>query len=219
MTDPQSHDSPTRRCPDEIHLAALVDGGLQPGDRARLERHLADCAYCLGQLSALVRLQEADLPETDRDLVRRARAIPPSQTRWQWMLALRWASACGAIACALVFTFWVRAPRPAENEAVRTSHAQGSIPELILPREGAALKRGAVEFRWTPIEQALYYEVRVLTADGDLVWETRAESTEAHPPADLTFRSGQNYFVSVTAWLTEGKVAKSGVVGFQVTGP
>jgi hypothetical protein len=220
MSDHELYDFPSRRCPDETRLAAFVDGGLEPSDRARLQRHLADCPYCLGQVSALVRLQEADLPEVDPGLVRRARVTPPSETRWQRMLARRWALACVATAClAIMVIVWVRLPRPADKETVRTSYAQGSAPELVLPREGTALKRSAVEFRWTPIERALFYEVRVLTADGDLVWQIRAESTEARPSADITFRSGQNYFVSVSAWLPEGKAARSTVVGFQVTGP
>lgn len=49
MIDPELHDAPTWRCPDEIVLAAFVDGGMDPHDRARLERHLADCARGRGR--------------------------------------------------------------------------------------------------------------------------------------------------------------------------
>jgi hypothetical protein len=64
---------------------------------------------------------------------------------------------------------------------------------LVLPREGAALKPNAIEFRWTASDRALFYEVRVLTADGDLLWQTRAEGTETHPPGDVAFRPGQRF--------------------------
>jgi len=216
MSDRELYDSPTRRCPDEIRLAAFVDGGLEPRDRARVERHLIGCDHCLGQVSALVRLQDADLPEVDPELLRRARAIPPTRTRSHWIPAWGWA-ACGVTAClAISVTLWIRPPQPAQKDTVRTSYARGSALELVLPREGAVLKRNAIEFQWTTVDRALFYEVRVLTADGDLMWQTRAEGPQTRPPADAAFRTGEHYVVFVSAWLPEGKAEKSSAVGFRV---
>jgi len=220
MSDLEFYDAPTRSCPDEIRLAAFVDGGLEPQDRVRLEQHVADCAHCLGQVSALVRLQDAGLPEVDPELVRRARAMGQPKVRAQWTLAWRWAAACAATASlAIIATLGVKPPQPPERESIRAGYVHRLGPELVLPREGAAMKPNAVEFRWTASPRALFYEIRVLTADGDLLWQTRAEGLETRPPAEVTFRPGQRYFVTVSAWLPEGNAAKSGVVGFQVIDP
>src|SRR5258706_8169823 len=187
MSDRELYDSPTRSCPDEIRLAAFVDGGLEPRDRAQVERHLTGCAHCMGQVSALARLQDADLPEVDPKLVRRARAIPPARARSAW----RWAAACAATASlAIIATLAVRPPQLAVRESLRTGLVRSSAPELVLPREGAALKPNSIDFPWTASDRALFYEVRVLTADGDLLCQTRAEGTETHPPAEVAFRSG-----------------------------
>jgi hypothetical protein len=218
MSKREMYDSPTWRCPDEMRLAAYADGGLELADRARLEQHLSACEYCLGQVSALVRLREATLPEADSDLLRRARGIVQAKPRSQWLQAWRWAAAFAATAgLAITVTLWVRPPQPAEKENVRTSYVQTSAPELVVPREGAAIKRDGLEFRWTAVNRALFYEVRVLAADGDLVWQTRADRPQARPPEGVVLRAGQNYFVSVSAWLPEGKTVKSSVVGFRVT--
>ncbi len=218
MSNREPDNSPARGCPDEMHLAAYVDGGLKPGDRPQLENHLATCDYCLGQVSALMKMQDVDLPDADLGLVRRAHEIPQAKTRSQWILDWRWAAACTLTVCAvIVFGLWVKPPQPAEKGNVRASYTQAGAPELILPREGAALKPGAIEFRWTAMNRALFYEVRVLNADGDMMWQARVDGPEAHPPADVTFPTGQNYFVSVSAWLPENKTAKSAVVGFRLT--
>jgi hypothetical protein len=218
MSKRETYDSPSWRCPDEMRLAGYADGGLVAADRARLEQHLSACGYCLGQVSALARLREAKLPEPHDDLLRRARGIVQAKPRSRWLQTWRWAAACAVTAClAIMVTLWVRPHQPADKDTVRTGYVQPAAPELVIPREGAALTRPAIEFSWTAVTRALFYEVRVLTADGDLVWQTRADGPEARPPGDVVFRTGQTYFVSVSAWLPEGKTVKSSVVGFRVT--
>jgi hypothetical protein len=203
------------RCPDEMRLAAYLDGGLGADDRARLERHLADCDACLGQVSAVTRLRGADLAEVTPGLLARARGLVPAQsarpTQWRWVAPLA-ATACAGI----LLTIWMKPHQVAIPASVRTSSVSATSPRLVMPLEGAVLPQGAIEFRWTPIDHALFYEIRVLSDDGGRAWEARADATTARPPADLRFRSGQKYYVSVNAWLPEGKTLRSPVVGFQV---
>ena len=52
----------TWRCPDETRLAAFVDQGLAPHERATVEAHAAGCDYCAGQIGALARLEKAEPP-------------------------------------------------------------------------------------------------------------------------------------------------------------
>ena len=73
-------DRPTWRCPDDARLAAYVDHRLIGRDQSRLERHLAGCGYCLGQVAALTRLQDVPLPaDIPVNAVVRARELAPGK--------------------------------------------------------------------------------------------------------------------------------------------
>ncbi|HEX6626207.1 MAG TPA: hypothetical protein VF064_20995 [Pyrinomonadaceae bacterium] len=78
------------------------------------------------------------------------------------------------------------------------------------------LKRGVAEFRWQPAADALFYEVFVVTAAGDIVLEQRSEATRLPLPADAPLTPGAKYFVWIRAHLREGKTVNSSVVSFRV---
>src|SRR6266849_2998520 len=88
-------DRRTWRCPDEMRLAAYVDHRLIARDQARLQRHLAGCGYCLGQVVALARLQDAPLPaDIPASVVARARELAAGKAAVHWKPAWSW----GAVA-------------------------------------------------------------------------------------------------------------------------
>ncbi len=108
---------------------------------------------------------------------------------------------------------------PAASEprsAVRNGSAETAGLQVQSPREGAALPRSALEFRWKPVPQAVFYEVTVVNAEGDRVWEGRAETASLRPPATLALASEEKYFISVRAHLPDGRTLKSPVVGFKL---
>jgi hypothetical protein len=74
--------------------------------------------------------------------------------------------------------------------------------------------RPDLEFRWREIPGALYYEVRVVTADGDVAWETKSTGAAVRPPHDLALAAGQKYFVWIRAHLPEGKALQSRASAF-----
>ena len=105
----------------------------------------------------------------------------------------------------------VRAPAPASRKPT----ANLLLPELVSPRDGAVLRRGELEFRWRPVGEAVFYEVSVMTAAGDLVVERQTSETRLSMPADVTLVPGAKYFVSVRAHLRQGKTSKSDPVRFR----
>jgi hypothetical protein len=214
----------TWRCPDEMRLAAFVERRLDRPERARVEAHIAGCDYCLGQVGALERLQDVAPKEVVAPMTLAAAlglaagGSPAVKPAWYW------GAAAAATACIVLgVTFAVRPPQAgpvSPHQTVRSTvdHA-ATTPELLFPREAATLPRSALEFRWNRVERTLFYEVRVVTADGDLIWETRADQAEARMPPTVRLANGERYYVSVSAWLPEGKTVKAPVVGFQVTSP
>lgn len=102
-----------------------------------------------------------------------------------------------------------------KHRSVRKAVPGSAMPELLFPREGSVVAAEGIEFRWNEVPRSIYYEVRLLTAEGDLVWEGRTEQTQVRIREDLRLAAGQKYYVSVRACLPEGKTVKLPTVGFQ----
>lgn len=105
-----------------------------------------------------------------------------------------------------------RTPAP----ATRKPSANPLLPELLSPRDGAVLRRGGLEFRWRPVGEAVFYEVSLMSAAGDLVFQTQTAETRLTLPADVALASGAKYFVWVRAHLRQGKTSKSDLVSFRL---
>src|SRR5215204_5430243 len=86
-----------RGCPADQRLAAFAEQRLGGADRAAVEAHLADCDFCRGQVSFLVKAavwpEPAAMPP---GLLREARRLvaekPKASPLWGW----RWAGAAAA---------------------------------------------------------------------------------------------------------------------------
>lgn len=76
-------------CPDPMTIAAHLDGRTTPGERERLEHHLASCPACLEaliELRAAAGDEPAPLPGAMRE---RALSLVPAQARAPWLAWLR----------------------------------------------------------------------------------------------------------------------------------
>ena len=213
------------RCPDETRLAAYADGNLAADEREKLSKHLSGCEYCLGQVAALVKLADAAPVALSEDLVARAVNLVPRDTPAGRSQGWRWAAAAtAAAALVLVFVPMLREPpvtRPitepkVEPRAVRQAPSATSRPGIEYPAEGQTVAALDLEFRWSGMDGALFYEVSVVTFEGDVVWRTQADSTHARLPSTVVLTPGRRYYVSVNALLAQGKTVKSPPVGFDL---
>src|SRR6266536_2971726 len=86
-------------CPDNIKLAAYVDHQLANKIKKDVERHLADCDFCLGQVAFLSKSAEwVDFDPVPAHLKSKARSLVPSRQSvkpWNW----RWTTATAVAAC------------------------------------------------------------------------------------------------------------------------
>ncbi len=99
---------------------------------------------------------------------------------------------------------------------LRNRAANSQVPAVLYPLPESTVLRSAVEFRWEPVRATLYYQVRLVTAEGEPVWEQRTEKTSVRLPRGVNLTSGHKYFVSVRAHLEEGKNVRSKAVPFSV---
>jgi hypothetical protein len=63
---------------------------------------------------------------------------------------------------------------------------------------------------------SVFYEVKVATAEGSVVWSARTEGMEQRVPPSVFPIQGGKYFVWVRAYLPNGKTVTSDVIGFEV---
>lgn len=231
---------PRRRwnCPDEEVVAAFIDSRLDEKVKSRVQSHLVACDYCRELVAATVRLQRIETsPEVPLGLARRARAAGAAQSRgWAW----NWAPATSAamlVAAALTLAVW-RPPKelelqkwpapaapaiakleipapPLSIEPVRKSKNYEAAPRVIVPGAGGVQSRKGLAFRWNAVPNALFYQVRLVTRDGDLIWEGSSGTTELTVPDSLVLKDGK-YFLMVSAAMENGKARKAETVEFQV---
>lgn len=109
-------------------------------------------------------------------------------------------------------------PKVKSNRApeVRNTTAEDLLPKLIAPRNGVVIRRQDLEFRWTPLTEAIFYEVRVMSTDGDVVFEKQTEETALKPDSTAPLVGGTKYFATVRAHLRQGKAVKSDVISFSL---
>ncbi|HEV2115546.1 MAG TPA: zf-HC2 domain-containing protein [Terriglobales bacterium] len=230
------------RCPDEHDLAAYVDQQLIGAERERVESHLAKCDSCLQQVGFLKRHADgvATVPARFLTSAKQLDTATPrsSPIAWQWGGAVA-AIAIVAIAGALwrvaqvnhqanhtegrplpVATAEQRQaagiPSNPDSEAetsVRSGSPGVSLPVVLTPRPGATVDPSDFIIGWEPIANAVAYEVRVVTADGSLVWRKRVRDVSVRPRIQ-TLRPGRKYFVWVRALLPDGESQVSAAVSF-----
>ncbi len=228
-------------------LVAYADGRLEGKSQLQLERHLAECNHCLNELAFLLRAQEpAEECEVSPALLARARSLAETKPAFGWKPEWSWtALSAAAVLLVLAVSLELRKPRVIPTSpvpaavtsekgastpppvvqpsapappAVRNSQKRSAAPQLIFPPERAIISRKDVEFRWREVKGSIDYEILVVTAEGNVVWKTRTESTHARFPDNITLIPQKKYFVWVRADLPEGRAEKSAAVSFRVGG-
>jgi hypothetical protein len=225
-------------CPDEHHLAAYVDQQLIGAERERVESHLAKCDSCLQQVGFLIKQSQVVTDAVPAALVHRAEQLETAAHE-DAPLGWKWVSVAAAIAIMAIGVGVSRKARPNIEEhstivataqqpsapvihdkanpgadaAVRSVSPPASSPLVLSPRPGAIAHASGFTILWEAVPNAVAYEVRVVTADGDLVWHKRVHENSVNPPKH-TLRPGLKYFVWVRAWLADGKTQQSAAVAF-----
>jgi len=73
-------------------------------------------------------------------------------------------------------------------------------------------------FRWSEVPGALFYDVRLVSLDGDLLLRERVDGTRWLIPNSMKLEPGQEYFVRVDAYLDDARYLSSEHRLFRVEG-
>jgi hypothetical protein len=218
----------TRFCPEDQEISEYFDGGLSGTGHQKLERHLADCRYCLARIGVLERLARAQtsLRVSGAALARARQMRPPAPRRWPGK-AGAWASA--AVVLLTLFAVASRGPEPAPESGANAGSATGteatarqlrsldrSTAELVVfaPVPNSEVNTGS-SFEWSEVPGSLHYDVFVLSHAGDVLWNERMAGTEwvLDEPASLVI--GSKFYVRVEASLEDGRIVRSKHVAYQ----
>ena len=222
---------PGPACPDDHQIAAAVDGKLNWADRDSFDRHVADCDFCVARIGTLNGLRAVEVPEAIPDItLARARRLPKRVGIKRQ--APRWAVAA-VVVLAISFAIYQYSPvvdgpdtsvsslppaatPQADFRQSRNINPNSLRPKILTPNEGALIDAGNALFRWTEISGSLYYDIRIVTWEGDMVWQERVNEAEWGLPGNFKLEPGAEYYVRVDAYLAEAKSISSRHVLFKV---
>jgi len=211
---------PTNDCLRPRQLAAWMDGGLCDTEHKSAEQHLADCDFCLNQLALLLRSEDssstASLPASVTERAERM-AVQPLRRSHGYRV---WATAAVVIlAVGLISIQWmpdVSAPGESPLQQTRYIDRGRQEPRLLAPDSGSMIRPVDQVFRWTPVPGSLFYDVRLVSLDGDLLLRERVDGTRWLIPQSLVLKAGEEYYVRVDAYLSDAKFLSSEHVLFTV---
>jgi hypothetical protein len=229
---------PESGCHDDYEIASYWEGGLSERDHGRLELHLADCEYCMERIGILGRAGEAETSVQVPEFLqaRSARLADSADSRVGrsnrdlWRRAPRWAAAAIVVLSIGVLSQSF-SPRPDGMESpagveppghsddirqTRNINPAAMAPNFLSAREGMTMIPGDGIFSWTAVPDSLFYQLRIVSDEGDLVWQGRVNETQWVLPSGLSLAPGAEYFVRVDAFMTEAKALNSDYLLFRV---
>src|SRR5437870_4502060 len=96
------------RCPSEETLAAFTERRLANGAAEGVRSHLADCEYCLGQVTFLLESEDLELPQVHTGLLVRAEEAAARKEAYRYAI-WRWGTIAATVGCvALVGSLWLQ---------------------------------------------------------------------------------------------------------------
>jgi len=223
----------TPDCPGDHEIADGVVGQLSEEARDQFQRHIADCDFCIHRVGLLSHLHASEPTQPVSEFVlARARRLGAGKQRQTIPYAPRWAAAAVVVAAITISMNWdalspnspetisVGAPlsdfRSADPQTSRNRNPKLVAPRVLSPANGATVDPGNLVFRWTGVPGSLYYDVRVVSDEGDLIWQERVENTSLDLSEHLLLVPGAEYFIRVDAYLAAARNISSRHVLFTI---
>jgi hypothetical protein len=218
-------------CPDDHEIAAYFDRYPHHPEGELSEHHLINCGYCLARVAVLAQLHKYGDDEQIQDSLLDKADKFGQQSRRRLRFAPAWAVA--AVVMITLFTIVGREPTidpdvgaqlpavslvDADARQLRNINRSHPAPTILTPVKGANVRPEKLTIRWTTVPGSLYYDIRLVNAEGFMIWQDRIEENKSNLPDNLKLIPGDPYFVRVDAYLAEAKSISSRHVQFTING-
>lgn len=203
--------------PDDIVIAAYLDGNLEGSARDALESHLAECSLCRDGVTLLAGAPESD-ERPPSEAIEKARALEPAGPASMTRFVLPAALAAGLL-IAVAAGLWERGPQEPASPAPgveRSTDAAGL--SALSPAAGARIAGHDIVFAWASVAGADRYVVTVSRVDGTATGtiEVRAPSASALWGGDRPALPPGGYLWSVRALSLDRVLDETRPVSFEV---
>jgi hypothetical protein len=180
--------------PTETDWVRLAEGALDEAERQAALDHVVRCTACAAVYRGLADLEEG-ARAFDASLPRRL-AGPALRlgelARWSTWAAV---AAAAAVVFAVVQPRHAAAPPAAPPPAPFDRALRGADARPVLAEPLGTVSRWPERLRWQPAAGARAYRVRILDAEGELVWTSPlVPATEVAWPAEAAPRPGRWYW-------------------------
>ena len=217
-------------CPEDQQIAEYFEGCLPRYELGALERHLADCRYCLARVGMLQRLEdEQTIRRIPEDALASAKVLQRGPVRRSGINP-KWAAAAAILVIAVALKQLLPLMEIGQDALPRTHVTEPgsqlretrsiepavSGPRFLSPADGMPLFPADRSFTWTAVPDSLYYQLRIVSEEGDLLWQGRIAGTEWKIPAGLELSPRMDYFARVDAYITDAKALQSDYLLFRL---
>ena len=209
----------TAFCPEDRAIADYFEGNLAKTEREALERHLADCGYCLTRIGSMERLETLQSePRIPEDILASAKQLQSPNTRRKYRSTPVWATA--AVLVLALFLVIGRggglshAPASGKPSIGNESRQLRSIKpatreiEILSGNLDAGVYPGTT-IRWSEISANTDYRIYILSKTGDVLLTERLQDPEWTVREMPQLAADQEYFLRVEAYLPDGETLSS----------
>jgi hypothetical protein len=216
-------------CPDNQHIAEYFDNEVGESDKKQLERHFVDCRYCRARIGIMERSEnthaDVRIPET---LLAKAKQLSTGPGRRRGRRVPAWAAAAVLVLGVFAVFEISRNPSsdvselspdhwssPATERKLRSTESAANVLQVYNPLPRARVSPGSI-VEWEEVTGRLYYDLSVVTSEGDVLTTLRTSSTQWTLDQTLPLEQGSTYYLRVAAMLPDGRSVNSPYVQFDI---
>ena len=207
----------------EADILLFLEKRLTRDERKSIEAHLADCAGCISQLTAISRLKHelpgTTSPQIPKEAVQQAERIVKGSTSgdsaWWWLRVPRLRFALGGLAVVAAGLVVMLQPDRSEVSRYRSSTRMSST-QLLDPADGSKVQPDNA-FRWRATQEAIAYRFTLHDHVGLIMWETDLSETTITLPNNLDLQPGERYFWRVESLFPDQSTQRSQLNAFTYT--
>ncbi len=232
-TLPFENQADATECYDEFEIVSFIESRSARKTNSKFYLHLTHCQSCMDMFLALenllVELKTEGLIPTQTDIKEKVNRFITSivQTAKNILKSIRDMLVLPVpvyrrvgiiiiIFSAIIFFL----PEQNQNNIRFTTREpeqnrfEGSI-QLLYPIDHISMNEGSPEFRWEEVTEATKYNILLLDANGDIIWEKQTSLSKFRLPREIKLLPSMMYFWQVEAFFEDGSSIVSGMSGFR----